>query len=61
MPELTGTAGILLMFFLIYLAVLWILLPFAVFKIKKVVIDILAELQGVNTSKPDYNKLNNQD
>lgn len=44
----TGTLGIVLIVFLIVIAILWILLPFEIFGMKKILRELLAEAKNTN-------------
>jgi len=48
MGSVFGGAGIIMMLFMLVVGVLWILVPFAVFGIKPILIDIRNELRKAN-------------
>jgi protein-S-isoprenylcysteine O-methyltransferase Ste14 len=54
----SGFFGAAMIAFGILIAILWILLPFAVFGIKKLLTDILAEQKKLNAFFERYNQAN---
>lgn len=45
---LSGTLGLVILFFLIVLAILWLLVPFAIFGIKGLLRDLIQEQRRTN-------------